>query len=230
MRGLVLHLKFLLTLIGSRCSKYQLRQIQAAVNYLRLGRWMVDRNFHFEQRLRDRTAVFDRVASRMRDKRVLYLEFGVYQGATMRYWSRQLRNPEAKLHGFDSFEGLPEDWGPHAKGHFDTGGAVPKIDDVRVKFFEGWFDQVLPQYSVPEHDALVIVMDADLYSSTIYVLRHLRPYVRPGTCIYFDEMNEIDHEPKAFEEFMEESRLRFRLVSANRSLSGVFFECYEAPK
>ncbi len=77
------------------------------------------------------------------------------------------------------------------------------------------------------HEVLIIVMDADLYSSTIYVLRHLRTYIRPGTYIYFDEMDNVDHEPKAFDEFMKESSLKFRPISADRSLALAVFECYE---
>ena len=186
---------------------------------------MSDHGFHFNRRLRDRWGVFDVVASRIHDKRVLYLEFGVYQGDSMRYWSNKLRHPEARLHGFDSFEGLPEAWGPYNKGHFNACGPVPDLSDPRVEFFKGWFDQVLPNYVVPEHDILVVVIDADLYSSTLYALRWLRPYIRPGTLIYFDEMSQVDHEPKAFDEFMKESSLRFKPVCADCTLAFAFFEC-----
>ena len=68
-------------------------------------------------------------------------------------------------------------------------------------------------------------MDADLYSSTIYVLRHLRQYIKPGTFVYFDDMSRPDHEPRALSEFMSETRSRFRVVSADYSLNCVFFEC-----
>jgi hypothetical protein len=38
----------------------------------------------------------------------------------MRWWSRNLSEPGAKLVGFDSFEGLPEDWRSGvAAGHFN---------------------------------------------------------------------------------------------------------------
>lgn len=187
---------------------------------------MRDRGFHFDRRLPDRWEVFDVVVSRVQDKRVLYLEFGVFRGRTTRYWSTRLRNPESRLHGFDSFEGLPEEWADHAKGHiFNASGEIPVIADARVQFFKGWFDQVLPHYVVPEHDVLVLIMDADLYSSTSYVLRHLRPYIRQGTLIYFDDMNHVEHEPKAFDDFMKEKSLTFRPVCADRTLTYAFFEC-----
>lgn len=226
-RILLSYTKLCLRLVGARMSKSQLYRFEAAVNYLRLGRWMSGNGFDFDRCLPDRRAVFDFVASRIQDRRVLYLEFGVHEGASILYWSTKLRHPEAKLHGFDSFEGLPEAWGPWDKGRFQTGGQVPVTSDPRVRFFKGWFEDVLPNYVVPAHDVLVVVLDADLYSSTSYVLRQLRAQIRPGTLIYFDEMNHVDHEPKAFQEFIEASSLKFKPVCADRTLTFTFFECVE---
>jgi hypothetical protein len=136
------------------------------------------------------------------------------------------------LHGFDSFEGLPEAWGPHAKGTFSVSGKLPEIADPRVQFFKGWFEEVLPTYVVPDHDVLIMIVDADIYTSTAYVLRHLRAYVRPGTFIYFDETHHyfdethhVEDEAKAFHEFMEASFLTFKPVCADRALQRTFFEC-----
>lgn len=218
--------KYLLRLMGARMSTLQLYKLQGLVNHLKLGRWMRDRGFHFDRVVRNRWEVFDAVASRVQDKRVLYLEFGVFKGRTTRYWAGKLRNPESRLHGFDSFEGLPEEWALTPKqGIFNLSGQVPEIADPRVQFFKGWFDQVLPSYVVPEHDVLVMIMDADLYSSTAFVFRHLRSYIRPGTFIYFDEMNHVDHEPKAFDELMQENSLTFKPVCADKTFTYAFFEC-----
>ena len=218
--------KYLLRLIGARLSRSQLYSLQAAVNHLKLGRWMRDHGFHFDRTFPDRWEVFDLVISRVQDQRVLYLEFGVFRGRTTRYWSARLRHPDTRLHGFDSFEGLPEEWADHASGKiFNASGEVPVIADPRVQFFKGWFDQVLPNYVVPEHDLLILIMDADLYSSTSCVLRHLSAHIRPGTLIYFDEMNHVDHEPRAFDEFMKERSLTFRPICADRTLTYAFFEC-----
>jgi hypothetical protein len=226
--SLLSYFKYLLTLIGSQIPFEVQHQFQMVVNYMKIGRWMDERDFRFPERVRNREAVFAAVAKKIRDEKVLYLEFGVYKGESMRYWSKILRHPESQLHGFDSFEGLPEDFdvdGPYRQGTFDLGGAIPNIDDARVRFFRGWFDQVLPSYKMPNHDVLVLMMDADLYSSTIYVLRHMRPYIKEGTFIFFDEMSRPEHEPRAFDEFMKESGLKFRPVCADRGLNRVFFQC-----
>ena len=213
--------------IGARLSTAQLYQIQGVVNSLKLGRWMRDRGFHFDHIFRDRWGVFDTVIAKVRDQRVLYLEFGVFRGRTIRYWSGKLRHPETKLHGFDSFEGLPAAWGPHTAGTFSVSGQIPAIDDPRVKFFKGWFEDTLRDYQVPDHDVLVMIMDADLYSSTAFVFGRLRPYIRPGTFIYFDEMNHVEDEPRAFDELIRDSGLQFRPLCADRTMQRAFFECVD---
>ena len=93
---------------------------------------MRDHGFQFDRTLPDKWDVFDVVAAKVQDKRVLYLEFGVFKARTTRYWSAKLRHPEARLHGFDSFEGLPEEWADHASGKiFNAGGEIPVIADAR---------------------------------------------------------------------------------------------------
>jgi len=183
--------------------------------------------FTLGRRLENRFQVFDVVSRQIAEKKVLYLEFGVFRGESMRYWAEKLRHPDACLHGFDSFEGLPEEWGSMGKGSFNVDGRIPKMDDPRVKFFKGWFDQVLPSYTVPSYDTLVINMDADLYSSTIYVLRHLRHLIVPGVFIYFDELHQPEHEPKAFLEFMKENNLKFSLLASDKTLAHAFFQCVD---
>jgi len=96
------------------------------------------------------------------------LEF--FRGRTIRYWATKLRNPDAQLHGFDSFEGPPDAWGPHAKGIFSISGKLPEIADPRVQFFKGWFEEVLPTYVVPDHDVLIMIVDADMYTFDIVCL------------------------------------------------------------
>lgn len=217
--------KHLLTKIGPHLSRVTLIKAQEAINHLHLGRWLDQHDIHFPIRLKDRETVWRHVLPRLVDRKVLYLEFGVHEGASIRWWANELKNRESMFHGFDSFEGLPETGGVWVKGEFDTQGTIPKIDDSRVKFFKGWFDQTLPKYTPPPHDVLFVTMDADLYSSTIYVLRALRPYFKAGSLIYFDEMQHIEHEPRALEDYMQETRLQFKPVCADVTLAFELFEC-----
>jgi hypothetical protein len=189
---------------------------------------MRNHDFHVEHRVRDAHAVFVEMAARVADDPVLYLEFGVFEGHVTRLWSRLLTHPAAKLHGFDSFQGLPDSgWERRgfSPGDFTTEGRVPVIHDDRVSFHLGWFEDVLPRWELPNHERLVVIFDADLYSSTKFVLDYLSQHVQPGTLFYFDEFSQIDHEPRAFESFMSESGHRFTLIVADRTLSHAAFEC-----
>lgn len=125
-----------------------------------------------------------------RDNCIHYLEFGVYKGATIKLWCRENEHPRSRFVGFDSFEGLPEHWNRrYSEGHFSTGGAIPSIDDPRVQFCKGWFSNTLPDYMNDEKfDRPVIVhLDADLYSSTLYVFSRLAPVLTAGTIIILDD-------------------------------------------
>ena len=218
--------KHALTSVGGRCSSRTVHRLNAAVNYVEVGRWVREHGFGDVERVGSRLDVFEAIARDVRNDRVLYLEFGVYEGDSMRWWSANLSHPEAQLYGFDSFEGLPETWSHGERtGHFSTGGRVPELDDVRVRFVKGWFDDTLPSYEAPEHDRLVAVLDADLYSSTAFVLEWLQPKIVPGTYLYFDEFHDRMHELRAFDEFLAQRDVRFRAVAATKDLSQIAFEC-----
>ncbi|HLH43517.1 MAG TPA: TylF/MycF/NovP-related O-methyltransferase [Bryobacteraceae bacterium] len=214
-----------LTRAGAACSLSTLKKLNSALNYLWIGHWMKSRGFHVLQRVDSREQVFEVAAKDIAHRQVLYLEFGVYYGDSMRTWSGLLRNPHSRLHGFDSFQGLPESWDLIAgKGAFASGGAIPAIGDPRVSFFKGLFHETLPRYAPPPHERLFVNLDADLYSSTKTVLDFLKPHISPGTYLYFDEFQSREHEPKAFDEFLTETGWNFRLVAANRGLSSVLFQ------
>ena len=217
--------KTLLARVGSTLSERTVHNLNAAINYAETGRWLASGGFRPRIRVKHDRELFDLIIRDVADSEVLYLEFGVFEGESMRYWASRIKNPKANLHGFDSFEGLPETWNMDMrKGYFSTNGAFPKICDRRVKFFKGWFEQTLPSYVAPPHQKLVVDMDADLYSSTAYVLAQLRPLVVPGTYIYFDEFADRFNELRAFAEFVENTGMKFEMLGANGKLSKVVFQ------
>lgn len=217
-------IKYFLIWAGRCAPACAIAAFAVSLKYLELGRWMRTKGYRSSRRFVRREELFDLVGKEIAECPVLYLEFGVYKGEATRYWSKLLLNPNSNLHGFDSFEGLPEDWNPDfPKGHFSTGGTIPDIDDKRVKFFKGWFDATLPKYEFPSHEVLFINLDADLYSSTIYVLNSLKNQIVPGTYIYFDEFSHIEHEFRAFNEFMKLTGMKFSLVGVADALQHVVF-------
>ena len=111
------------------------------------------------------------------------------------------------VHGFDSFEGLPEHWRPGwDKGHFAL-SALPQVKP-NVTLHVGGFEQTLPGFCAQHGDNLAFLhFDGDLYSSAKTVLAHLGPRIVPGTVIQFDDYLNypgwIHSEHRAFTEFVE---------------------------
>jgi hypothetical protein len=204
--------------------------MNAAIDYLAVGRWMADHGFDATHRVRSRVELFERAAAEIADRPVLYLEFGVYEGDSMRIWSRLLRHPGASLHGFDTFTGLPEPWNDlTVAGTFSTQGQPPPIDDPRVRFFKGLFEEALVSYSPPPAETLFINVDCDLYSSATTVLRWVESRLRVGSYLYFDEFSDRAHELRAFSEFLDRTGSAFTLVGATKALAQVLFRCEESP-
>lgn len=165
----------------------------------------------------DKWALYDFLSAEIvGDEPIVYLEFGVYRGATMRGWLQRNRRPESRFVGFDSFEGLPERWGSDfARGAFDTGGKPPDVGDERARFVKGWFQQTLPRFleSFAPEARLVVHNDSDLYSSTLYVLASLDRWAVPGTVLIFDEFSTPLHEFRAFHDYLGAFARRARPVA-----------------
>lgn len=133
-----------------------------------------------------------------------YLEFGVCKGLSFRWWMEHITNENAHFYGFDTFTGLPEDWGPFKKGDMSNNNEPPKIDGTRHHFYQGLFQQTVPVFlkTYNSNRRKVFHMDADLYSSTLFTLASFNEHIKAGDIILFDEFNVPLHEFKAFEEWI----------------------------
>jgi tetratricopeptide (TPR) repeat protein len=132
----------------------------------------------------------------------LILEFGVRFGCSIRQIAA-LAGGQA-VHGFDSFEGIPEAWHGEPRGSYSTGGALPAVPE-NVTLHAGWFDDTLPEFLGGHAGPVRFVnVDCDLYSSTKTVLDLLAGRIVPGTVIVFDEYIGNEHwredEFRAFQE------------------------------
>ena len=90
------------------------------------------------------------------------------------------------VYGFDSFEGLPENWrNGFPAGAFNVDG-LPDVPGAELVV--GWFDDTLPGF-LDEHEGPVAFLhvDCDLYSSTKTVLDLVGPRLVPGSIVAFDE-------------------------------------------
>lgn len=150
------------------------------------------------------------------DGSIIYLEFGVSGGYSFDWWLKRNQDPGSRFTGFDTFEGLPEDWGSFPKGAMSTKSIVPKTDDKRATFFKGLFQETLPDFleTLDHTRKKVIMMDADMYTSTLYVLTSLAPYLNKGDIIFFDQFNVPMHEFLAFTNFVESYYISMKWLGA----------------
>jgi hypothetical protein len=143
----------------------------------------------------------------------LFCEFGVFTGATINFIASRTK---AKVHGFDSFEGLPEKWREgFDKGAFQMDG-LPRVKE-NVILHKGWFDKSVPVFAAKYRDSIAFMhMDADLYSSTRTVFDLLGDRIVPGTVIVFDEFMNYpgwqNGEFKAFQELVQQRQLKFSYI------------------
>lgn len=224
-------LKEFLSRLGVYVSPQLVHYFSGALNYLSVGRWFRDWQLTVPPRCADRIALYGEVAKLVGEP-AAYLEFGVFEGASLRHWTTLLRHLESSFDGFDSFEGLPENWGLFTgKKVFDVQGRMPHYDDPRVHLHKGWFSDTLPGFlrAFRFRPTLIVHLDADLYSSTIYVLRQLRPHLQPGAILIFDEFFDREHELKAFTEFLHDERIEVKCVAATRALTEVAFQILSRP-
>lgn len=135
-----------------------------------------------------------------------YLEFGCFSGKTMTCAYKAAKNvkmSETRFFAFDSFQGLPElneidkvipqfESGQYATSEKDFYSDLRHggVDIKRVKTIPGWFHETLKNEL---HDKLnirraaVIMIDCDLYESTVPVLNFITKYLDTGSVILFDD-------------------------------------------
>jgi O-methyltransferase len=133
----------------------------------------------------------------------VYLEFGCHSGRTFSSAVRAakfLNMTDAQFFAFDSFEGLPAT-DPAEDGVFRTGTfATSREDFVRIvsektgvalqeeHVIRGFYnDSLTPELQKRMPAAGVVHIDVDLYSSTVEVLRFIKPLMVVGTVLIFDD-------------------------------------------
>ncbi|MDB0053305.1 class I SAM-dependent methyltransferase [Alphaproteobacteria bacterium] len=151
-----------------------------------------------------------------------YFEFGCHSARTFSAAARAaryLKMRDMEFYAFDSFEGLPEvvkkDDGFFKTSSFYTnmpdflrllkknsGLELPKSNCIKGYYKESLTSKLLSK--LPK--AGVVHIDVDLYSSTVEVLKFIKPLLVCGTVLIFDDWycfppSESKGEKRAFEEF-----------------------------
>ena len=147
----------------------------------------------------------------------LFLEFGVYKGDSINLFGNFLSQQSRKVYGFDSFEGLEEEWNMNDYnpiGRFSLNKKSPKVLK-NVILIKGKVQSTLENFLKNKKDRKIIFahMDMDTYTPTKYALNKIKPFLQKGSVILFDEFygfpNWQHHEYKAFTEIFNEKEYKY---------------------
>jgi len=156
------------------------------------------------------------IASEILNYDFVYLEFGVAWGDSLKFMQGLDRNKTIEMHGFDTFEGLHE---PHhseiSEGSFNLFGNIPNLKGVN--FHKGFFNETFLGTESFLNKRLLVMCDADLFSSTSYVLQTIKPSLKIDDLIYFDDLHIPNQERQAVDQAIR-SGLKLALIA--RSYEG----------
>lgn len=163
-----------------------------------------------------------------------FVEMGVCTGKTVNFIAAL--NPHSIIYGFDSFEGLPEDWirqdRVFKKGTFSfkDGTYIPPVLH-NVRLYKGWFKESLPTFKskiLKDRPIAFLHIDCDIYSSTKEVFDILGDNIIPGTIIVFDELYNYpgykNHEWKALQEYINRKQFDVKFIAFNENHEQIALE------
>lgn len=146
---------------------------------------------------RTKSALWKKMSARMRASGEPWhgMEFGVAFGNASHWWlSHHDSTVIATWDGFDRFTGLPRSWRELDAGAFDAGGRTPAIDDSRVAWHVGDVEDTIGELSASRISSgrRLVYFDLDVYEPSKVVWDWVRPHLRPGDILYFDEAFDAD--------------------------------------
>jgi hypothetical protein len=154
----------------------------------------------------------------------LVLEFGTATGRTLNQFAHWL--PNKTIYGFDSWQGLPEQFNDLPAGHFAQ--ALPEVFN-NCQLVPGWFGgrptwdhsgiaEFTAQKFAIENTAPIALLhlDADLYEPTKTVLDVFAKQIVSGTVILFNEYwnhpTWKKHEFRAWQEHVAQYYVRYEYI------------------
>jgi O-methyltransferase len=193
---------------------------------LDMSRWI---NKHIDRDLNvgyDRFQLFAQIIEQqgLDNAPIDYLEFGTASGTSLRWWLERNHHPESRFESFDTFTGLPENWGStwatDPAGTFSQQGRVPQVDDARCRFHVGLFSSTLPSYlaGAKLNRRTVVHVDPDLYSSTLYLLTMLAPHMKPADILLLADFCSLRHPThvfRAFHDFVSAYHLDYNVLASS---------------
>tara|TARA_X000000368_G_C23044614_1_gene718574 strand:+ start:846 stop:1565 length:720 start_codon:yes stop_codon:yes gene_type:complete len=152
-----------------------------------------------------------------KDKNDLFLEFGVFRGESINIFSKILKERNLEIYGFDSFEGLEEDWSMNEynpTGTFSLNKKKPHVPN-NANLIQGKVQNTLEEFLKKNKEKKIIFshMDMDTYMPTKFTLVKIKPFLTKGSILLFDQFygypNWQNHEFKAFKEVFKDEEYKY---------------------
>ena len=128
-----------------------------------------------------------------------YLEFGVYEGGSIIDWPKINTNDNSRFFAFDKF---PPKY------------PIPQIDDQRVCFVKGLFQDRLREFlqDFKPKNKLVIFINLDKNYDTLFCLSQLDSILNENCLIMFDQFSKLQGEVIGFHNYIKSFRRNFSFI------------------
>ena len=135
----------------------------------------------------------------IKNEAIDYLEFGVYEGGSIIDWSKINTNEKSRFFAFDKF---PPKY------------PIPKIDDQRVHFVKGLFQDSLREFlkDFEPKSRVVIFINLDKNYDTLFCLSQLDSILNENCLVMFDQFSKLRGEVIGFHNYIKSFRRDFSFV------------------
>ena len=153
----------------------------------------------------------------IKNEAIDYMEFGVYEGKTILDWPKINTNKNSRFFAFDKF---PPKY------------PIPEIDDNRVHFVKGLFQETLPEFinDFKPNSKLVIFINLNKKFDTLYCLSKLDKILNEKCIIMFDQFGNLQHEFIAFHNYVKSFRRDFQFLCQSENWRKCAIELYPREK
>ena len=135
----------------------------------------------------------------LKNESIDYLEFGVYEGGTIIDWPKINTHKDSRFFAFDKF---PPKY------------PIPKINDDRVHFIKGLFQETLHEFidNFQVKSKLVIFINLNKKFDTLYCLSELDKILNEKSILMFDQFGNLLNEFIAFHTYVKSFKRDFKFL------------------
>ena len=153
----------------------------------------------------------------LKNESIDYLEFGVYEGGTIIDWPKINTHKDSRFFAFDKF---PPKY------------PIPKINDDRVHFIKGLFQETLHEFidNFQVKSKLVIFINLNKNFDTLYCLSELDKILNEKSILMFDQFGNLLNEFIAFHTYVKSFKRDFKFLCESGNWRKCTIELYPSEK